>query len=199
MIRDFMRELDPILKADEYSEISHIAVVWSFVRHLGHIKSRIDTTDFKKLAALRLNDWLLRKSIIEAFADYLDDHYNAYVDSLIVSVLCSYDEILIPSEDTGLDEIFLEILKNPDAREFLQVNLHNNVLWLNRERLDILIKALMFAPMIILKTKNKYDAVARTGIKDNADAILEAAESEGYQIEKIVKRLSGEISAVEES
>ncbi|MBU0982479.1 MAG: alpha-amylase [candidate division Zixibacteria bacterium] len=143
----------------------------------GHII--ITTAVMGLLAGDRVNDWLLRKQVTQAFRDFQLGESTAYTDALLATLLAMHPGCvdLLKKEPSVMQSFF----DDPLVHEYLLVNRHDGILWFNKERLDGLIHLLISMQMLRLSGTGKVAAGLIDGILAQAGKILDRAEAVQYR------------------
>ena len=186
LVSDLLSQLD--IKNDE--SLLHIAIAWIAIHHLGRFYSSENAIAPHALVGDRMEEWLLRKNIYYAFQTFCDNETSAYFDALLVKILVSFENLFSPSPKITLAKTLQEMLKDPSVMEYLQINEYKDILWLNREQLDRMIKALMFVAVIRLMAKDNLDNDAAAYMLRSVRQILNAAQRSSYQVEKMINILA---------
>jgi glycosidase len=166
--------------------LNHIAFSKIILDALREIFRDEDQTRSNILLAARINDWLLAKVIGEAFGRYLANSDMAYWDSRLIVILASNPDMLEAAGPSKLGESFRQLTVMTIARDYLQIHRHNDILWLNKERLERMLDAYMFVVQISDMTKAGSSEIKLAKIKENARQISDAAEQAGYQVAKML-------------
>ena len=183
-------EEQPAVEGNQYAiQYAHLLFAWLTVGAIGKIKTESDETPESILAYDRFNKWLLRNAINQAFNDYLENGDTAYWDSRVVGILLSQYNTLNNTDHGSLSELLRKTLVDGDVRDYLQVNSHNDILWVNKERLVRLMDAFKLAGRLILKDDFARSKEDTPDIQSRCERILKAAEQAGYQVEKMVSLL----------
>jgi glycosidase len=170
--------------------LMHMAITWITIHHLGRFCSPTDTIDPRALVKSRLEEWLLRKNIAHVFEDFKGDKVSAHFDALLVMILTAYDSLLLPSNKPNIAEAMKRIVKDPFVKEYLQINMHRDITWLNKEQLERMIKALLFVAIIKLQAKNYLNNDTLKHALQTARQILVSAGDAAYQVKKTIQLLS---------
>jgi glycosidase len=168
----------------------HVAVAWVAVHRLGELRSPDDVAPQNKLSYIRLEEWLLRKTIAELFAGFLGDEEQARVDALLVAMLTKFEYLLIVRPASGIANFVEIVLEDPLAGEYLQFNRFNGVFWINKERLDRLVNSLLMISLMQLSAVGRISDKSVSGVLKAARKILNAADKAEYQVEKMAELLS---------
>lgn len=172
------------------SELDHVIFAWLTLEALGEFRADQNTAPQPDLAVSRVNQWLLLKAVRGAFDGWLSDSDTAYWDSRLVLLLLAHPALLAPGSSRTLGESFRQALLDSMVGEYLQVHRHDNVLWLNKERLERMTAALCLAARFSAETKplSSKRSVAET--QKSARRLLAAAERVGYRVDKMIQALS---------
>jgi hypothetical protein len=172
-----------------HDRYSHIAFAWITCDGLGEFRSEKEVMPAEGLTLARFDDWLLRKIIREAFEGLLNNRDLAYWDSQLVRIIISHFNLLVNVAENTLSESFRRILVDGAVRDYLQVNRYEGVLWLNKERLVRMVGAFKLVAQLLEDGERLLTSADISEIYENLQKILSAANSAGYQIEKMVALL----------
>ncbi|MCX6834218.1 MAG: alpha-amylase, partial [candidate division Zixibacteria bacterium] len=171
------------------SELNHVGFAWLTLEALGELRSDQESTPPRVLALARVDQWMLLKAIKEAFEGWLSDSDTAYWDARLVPILLSHSGLLAPGKSRTLGESFKQALDSIAVREYLQVNTYNNILWLNKDRLERMMAALSLVAPLTVETGRSSKKKSLPDGRAGARKILAAAEKAGYQVEKMLQLL----------
>ncbi len=166
---------------------SHIIIAFLSLEALETLSVINEKTSTRDFLLARIEEWLLPKVIRQAFDQYLSDRDRSYWDSRLVLVLLSRPELPVPSENRSLGEAFQSALVIAPVREYLQIHMYNDILWLNKERLERMLEVLTFARSFTA-TPSSPDIA---DLSMNKKQILATAEKADYQVEKMITLLAG--------
>jgi glycosidase len=169
-------------------ETGHIAFAWLTLEALGEFRTHKDGAE-QGLAVSRVDQWLLRKGVRDAFAGWLSDGDLAYWDSRLVVLMLTHSGLLAPGSDRTFGEAFESALGDTGLREYLQVNIYKDVFWLNKERLERMTAALAVAARFATASKQVSSRELGAEIRKNSRRLLTAGERAGYQVEKMITAL----------
>ncbi len=187
-----------VKKDSNERSLHHVLAGWIASRHIGRVG--ITENDAKHvdesggpsprlLARHRLEDWLLRKSMAQAYSEFSGDNAAGWFDALLVSVGVAHDNFFDPSSKLTLAESLTSILEDPLGSQYLQINRHREIDYLNKEQLERMLEALALIMEVRLHSRGipGHDtmALARRRIK----LITAAAEKSGYQVDKMITLL----------
>jgi hypothetical protein len=169
--------------------IMGVLLAWLFTHPLGKLST---DADFAEQSRSWVDEWLLRKIIASTLQELGADEVDAARGVLLVNALISQQGCL--SEFVGEPKPAYRVveawLKDSDARNFLQVNRHQDLLWYNKESFDRLLGLQLLITLLDLASRPGrelgdlaqeimgYDAIAR-------NLRLAQAESE-YGVEKLL-------------
>ena len=142
------------------------------------------------LAISRVNQWLLLKAVKEAFEGWLSDSDTAYWDSHLVLILLRHSDLLTPKDSYTLGESFRQALSNTTVSEYLQVHLYDDVLWLNKDRLERMTAALYIVARLSAETNQMFSKGIMAKTKSSARRLLAAGDQSGYRVEKMILALN---------
>ena len=183
-------DLKSLVDCKSSENLMRIAVTWIVIHQIGRFHSPADSTDPKTLTNVRLKEWLLGKNIARVFEDFDRDKVSAHFDALLVTILTTYGELLLPSKKTNIAEALREILKDQLVKEYLQINIHRDITWLNKEQLERMIKALLLVAVIQLQAKDSFNNETLKHALQTARRVLTSASDSAYQVEKTIQLLS---------
>jgi hypothetical protein len=171
-------------------ELDHVAFAWLTLEALGEFRADKNSAPPPFLAMSRVDQWLLLKVVREAFEGWLSDSDTAYWDSRLVLVLLTHSALLTPGSGRTIGESFRQALLDTKVREYLQVHMYDNVLWLNKERLERMTAALCIAVRLSAETNQLSSKELVAESRRNARQLLAAAERTGYSVEKMILAIS---------
>jgi glycosidase len=177
-------------KPVEPVHLEHVIFAWLTVESLGDIRHESDTLTSGELAAARFDQWMLQKVVHETFEACLHDGGQAYWDTELVRVLLAHSEMLIVPRGGTLRESFRSAVAEPVVRDYLEIHWYDDILWLNRERLERLVAALVLAPSTRPGTTKSPRAKRVVELRKRADQILRAGEKAGYKLDKLIQLLT---------
>jgi hypothetical protein len=172
------------------SELDHVAFAWLTLVLLGEFRASQEAAPSQVLTVSRVDQWLLLRAVREAFDGWLADSDKAYWDSRLVLLLLTHPDLMLPRSNCTLGDSFEHALKNPVVHDYLQVNTYDNVLWINKDRLERMTAALFVSARLSTKTERPPSKTALAGARKNAQRVLAAAERSGYRVDKLIQLLS---------
>ena len=138
----------------------------------------------------RVDQWLLLRAVKETFDGWLSDSDTAYWDSRLVLVMLKHSDLLSLGRNRTLGELFRQALLDITVREYLQVHMYDNVLWLNKDRLERMTAALFVAARLSVDTERLSSKGPAAEARRSARRLIAAAEQAGYRVEKMILALS---------
>jgi glycosidase len=171
-------------------ELSYILFAKSAVDLLSKIRSENDRTEPAILMANRFHQWFLLKTIQEAFGNILENGHAAYWDSRLLSILVSHPDSLVAPDKALLSQTIRKLFIDSDVRDYLEIHTYENVLWLNKERLERLMESIIWGIELDNDTKPVSDTVLPKIVRSNARLLLDMASASGYQVEKMLNALN---------
>jgi glycosidase len=172
------------------SGLDHVAFAWLTLEPLGEFRADQDSAPPSVLAMSRVDQWLLLKAVQGAFEGWLSDGDTAYWDSRLVLVLLTHSALLAPGGSRTLGESFRQALLDTMLREYLQVHMYDDVLWLNKERLERMTAALCVIVRLSAETNQVSSKEPVAEARRSGRWLLAAAEQARYQVEKMILALS---------
>jgi len=175
---------------DKWSDLWPVALASIIVRHLGQIESGKDIVDSDKLAINRLDNWMLGKAISAALTELNDDHHAAEGDASLVAVMAGHWQLFDEAAgENRIGEVLRAAFADEKVSGYLMINRYDGVDWINKERLERMISALLLASTI-----SGLAGLTGSGIADYlqvAARIRQSAEKAGYQLQGTIRLLSG--------
>ncbi|MCX6829048.1 MAG: alpha-amylase family glycosyl hydrolase [candidate division Zixibacteria bacterium] len=170
--------------------LDHVVLAWLMLEPLGLFRADRYRTPSSVLAAARAEQWLLQKATARAFEELLADSGNAYWDSRLVLILMAHSDLLAPANSRELGESFRQALMETAVQEYLQLHSFNNTLWVNKERLERMVDALICPLLLTARTDHTSVKINPADLRTSAQRLLSAADQAGYQVEKMLKILA---------
>jgi hypothetical protein len=172
------------------SGLDHVAFAWLTLEVLGEFGADQNLKYPSVLAVSRVDQWLLLKAVKEAFEGWLSDGDTAYWDSQLVLVLLMHSDLLTPEDSCTLGESFRQALSNTTVSEYLQVHLYDDILWLNKDRLERMTAALCVVARLSSETNQLSSGGTTAETRRSARRLLAAGDQSGYRVEKMILSLS---------
>jgi len=144
------------------------------------LKKSDDQRVYLEIAFDRLENWHLRRAIAGVFAEYHRDEYRGDLDSLLVAVLVTSDNVLLSSGDVP-DWLF----DNPYLKRLLAVNVHENIEWFSKEGWDRLIRAYCVQAHLRLSQDERGNNESFRILLERARYLIAAGEQSGYQFARL--------------
>ena len=154
------------------------------------LKTSADQRVYLEIAFDRLENWHLRKAVAGAFAEYHHDEYRGDLDSLLVAVLVTSENIL---NSTGAVPDWL--FDNPYLKRLLAVNVHQDIEWFSKEGWDRLIRAYCVQVHLRLSQDERDNSRSFLILLERARYLIAAGEQSGYQFARL-KDLLGDQTGV---
>jgi hypothetical protein len=139
-----------------------------------------------------IDDWMLVNAAADAFREFGRDDAFIRNDALAAAILAGHDDLLFPSTDKNLGEKTADLLRDDAVKEFLQINLYNDVLWLSKEHLERLLGIILSAAFIQSQAAKKSEVASFDVTADTTRRILDAADRAGYDVRKTIESLSAD-------
>ncbi len=139
-----------------------------------------DQRVYLEIAFDRLENWQLLKAIAGAFAEYHGDAYRGSLDSLLVAVLVTSENILYSSGPVP-DRFF----DNPYLKQLLGVNVHQDIEWFNKEGWDRLIRAYCVQAQLRLSQDEPGNREGFLILLERARYLIATGEQSGYQFARL--------------
>ena len=144
-----------------------------------------------------LDEWLLAPVLAGTFEELGMDGYQAAKSTLLVKLLACYHEIIEAAPATALYERLALLFGDEQARQFLQVNEYESVLWFSRDSFRELLVSCFMAEVIRAGESRLPDqdrAQADEGLQCSLVVELcKASERAGYRVEHFLDIVKNEI------
>jgi len=154
------------------------------------LKTSDDQRAYFEIAFDRLENWHLRTAVAEAFAEYHHDKYRGDLDSHLVAVLVTSENLLNLSR-----VVPAWFFDNPYLKRLLTVNVHQNIEWFNKEGWERLIRAYCVQAQLRLSQDEMGDSGSFRILLERARHLIASGEQSGYQLARL-RELLGDKSGV---
>ena len=144
------------------------------------LKTSDDQRGYLEIAFDRLENWHLRRAIAGVFAEYYRDAYRGNLDSLLVAVLVTSENILDSSGPLP-DWLF----DNPYLKELLALNVHQGIEWFSKEGWDRLIRASCAQAHLRLTQHELGNTESFMILLERARHLIAVGEQSGYQLARL--------------
>ena len=135
-----------------------------------------------------MDEWMLTRTVSTAFADLGMDESAANSEALLVRILVAYHSpIDLPAKDKA--EAFRAMFEDIFVQRYLRMNIHEGVLWLNKERMEQLVFWFLFATCLNLGPEPHPKRGSLVASYSAARAILNAVDAAGYQAGRLIELL----------
>ena len=171
---------------------------WTFVHSLGAIVFEAKK-DIYELSRSWIDEWFLGRFIIQTLADLGFNREIASREVTIIKLLTSYQDWC--NDYVNTYDLFSNLLRDNEVRDFLQINRHMDILWFNKEAFE----ALMFWMILVAAVKNSCDASISEKNRENTmrkalflmEPLYDALENSQYQVERLLELLKSQSSSQE--
>ena len=165
---------------------------WLFVHATGKITN---LTDYEEQSRTWIDEWLLGRIISGSLRDSgLDDPSLSKAVTTIKLLTSQQHWFQVDTEpEKWIYQVVNSLLKDSEARQFLSVNRHQDVLWFNKEAFEELLWW-----MVVLAVINTF-STPQPEKPETVDKIVhyyhavmqiqKAGEASGYQVEKLIELL----------
>jgi glycosidase len=192
LAREMRRELETLLRlpaseapelAPEQPEASFrwaTLLSWWAVHALG---KTVGQAGYEAQSRSWIDEWLLGKVMASALQDFGLDEPAAWRAVGLVKLLTTHQRWFTtkgPSPHGRAFRVLDSLLQDDDARQFLQVNRYQGVLWFNKEAFDELLWWLTLLAAVGEKTPTSARIVQLLG---------DAAQSSDFQVEKLLSQV----------
>ncbi|MEW6049717.1 MAG: alpha-amylase family glycosyl hydrolase [Candidatus Zixiibacteriota bacterium] len=171
--------------------LRHVLIAWLTIRHLDVLQSQADSSPAEMFVSRLIEEWRLLNVVQRAFEGLLADDHAAYVDRTLVQIIVAHRDLLESPSGSLMADRLERTLVDPVVREYLLVNRYQDVLWLNKERLELLVEALQWVTRVEALETVSSAGLAAQYARRSGRILLDAAERSGYQIEKMTQMLTG--------
>ncbi len=136
-----------------------------------------------------MDDWLLTRIVSEAFKDLGLDETSANADALLVRILVAHPSPLdLPAVDRS--GAFRAMFEDICVQRYLRMNRHEDVLWLNKERMERLLFGFLFKTPPMSKIEPRRVSEMLVSSCKAAHEVLEAVDAASYQVAKAIELLA---------
>lgn len=167
-----------------------ILIVWSIIRQLDAING-----DDELPPGAQVHSWMeelmLKKLVRNAFRDAGYNENQAWRSVSLLSILLHYHALLPSNTGQTAESLLNTWLKDEEIRQFLAVNRYQDVLWYNKEALEMLLWGFSStAAMTLLSEGSQESSAELITIGEEIDRIRQAIEPSEYQVDKLMKRFA---------
>jgi hypothetical protein len=194
------REIEKLKKVLDYlkGEVSDNLYLWGslfswlFVHSLGKIVVPLSS---EQQSRTWIDEWLLGRIITGSLRDFGLDESLTSKAVLTVKLLTSQQQWFKMDESSNkpAHRTLNSLLKDYDARQFLHINRHQDILWFNKEAFEELLWWMVTLAVLgtcsdpQLKTSDATKIIVRS--YDIVMKLHQAGEDSGYQVEKLTEVL----------
>jgi hypothetical protein len=165
---------------------------WLFVHSTGKIAN---LTDYEEQSRTWIDEWLLGRIINGSLRDFGLDELSLSKAVTTIKLLTSQQHwFQVDTEsDKWIYQVVNSLLKDTEARQLLQINRHQDILWFNKEAFDQLLWWMIVLAVIDVFSSSQLEkSEAANKIVHYYEAVTQiqqAGEESGYQIEKLIELL----------
>ncbi len=169
-------------------------LAWLFTHSLGKI---VTQTDYEAQSRSWVDEWLLRKTILNMLRDLGADDALASRGLLLVNALigqegCFKDQA---AKSKPAYRVVEALLKDGDVRGFINLNRYQDVLWYNKEAFDQLLGLMLLAAVVdVASQPDKTPEEAAADIRDYyaiVTTLHKAQAGSDYRVEKLLAAVRG--------
>lgn len=182
--------LADLLVVDKLESVRHVIFVTMVVRCLAVLKHPDDRRNDVDFVGAIYDDLLLGKLISQVFAEKAGDDHEAQSDMLLIPILIRHQEIITNILELSSGGERPGLFENRLTRQYLKVNDYQGHEWLDKERLEKFISALMLTAIMNIDYAYSPGIKEAGKIIEAAQKILDSAEKGGYRVDKMLKLLS---------
>ena len=146
--------------------------------------------DFSVHASTDIDQWLLTRLVAQAFRENGSEDCKAETDAQLVKILAAHPTLLDFFPGGGGAAIVRQVLRDPAVQRYLLMNRHQDVVWLNKERLEEMVYWLLFVSVASLMAGEALTTELLNARHENAAQILDAAAEAGYDVDKMLRALA---------
>ncbi|MEE8423233.1 MAG: alpha-amylase family glycosyl hydrolase [Thermodesulfobacteriota bacterium] len=167
---------------------------WLFVHSTGKIAS---LTDYEEQSRTWIDEWLLGRIINGSLRDFGLDERSLSKAVTTIKLLTSRQHWFQTNTepDKWVYQVVNSLLKDTEARQLLQINRHQDILWFNKEAFEQLLWWMIILAVIdVFSSSQPEKSEAANKIVHCYDAVIQiqqAGEESGYQVEKLTELLKG--------
>ena len=159
---------------------------WTFVHALGAIVFETGR-DARELSRSWIDEWFLGRFISQTLIDLGFNRETVSREVAVVKLLTGYQDWY--KDFTNTYDLFSNLLRDNEVRDFLQINRHLDILWFNKEAFEGLIFWMILVAVVkisceAIKEENK-EALARKAVC-LMEPLYTALENSQYQVEKLL-------------
>jgi hypothetical protein len=164
-------------------------LAWLFTHSLGKL---VTATAYEAQSRSWVDEWLLRKTILNTLRDLGADDGAAVRGLLLVNALIGQEGCFATQATAAKPayRVVEALLKDDDVRGFLRVNRYQDVLWYNREAFDQLLGLLLLAGVVDVTSRaDKTPQAAAEDIRDYyaiVKTLHQAQAKSEYKVEKLL-------------
>jgi glycosidase len=164
-----------------------ILVLAALLRPIGAVA---DADRAEIVSAVWMREWYLTRQIAKAFEAIEATPWEAGMDARLVQLIIAHAPDLLKLQGRAWGPALDQLVRDPDALHFLQVNRFNGRRWLRTEQLDRLLDMLLLS-LCAREAGPVADARAASIALalDDAATIRLAAEDVGYDIDWLIETL----------
>ncbi len=132
--------------------------------------------------------WLLRRVLARSLGNLHSDEHRGYVESLLTQVVVDQRNLLF-GDDKSFARSVLLLFRNSEARDYLEVNHYDGVLWFSKERWEQLIEALAEAAQLSVDELSRGPKKPAALIASRKKKLVAEAADSGYRVEDFVEAM----------
>ena len=168
----------------------YILLAWIFTCISGRMVTKAGCAGESRIL---IDEWLLGPVITSVFEELGMDGQSAYGATILVKLLNGYDGMLEPGSAESLYENFERLFEDREAKELLQVNEYEHVLWYSRDSFHELLDALLASEAVRLRAKEPADETRTSAelgkYSSLVDVLIRASEHTGYRVMEFLRFL----------
>ncbi len=177
-----------------------ILIVWILVHLLGKMT---DSTEYEFISRSWIDEWGITRIIEWTLEELTEEQQNVSEAVVLVKILTSHQNwFRLPQKGKyQAAQIMRDLMTDLEVQSFIQTNRYQNILWVNQEAFENLIRWLFIISIInsVSAPKKSEEQLTEELISrfDIINSWLRAANSSNYQVEKLFDALRGNNSSLQ--
>ncbi|HSN95160.1 MAG TPA: alpha-amylase family glycosyl hydrolase [Anaerolineaceae bacterium] len=192
-VRTVLDDFHGMLKSDPRSQ--HLLLVWALLTNL---VNKADSAENLQSFTTLLNQNPIQKVIQESLQAVGYSDYEAWKNLQILKWLLSLDELPVLKTQKSFNSAALKLfeasLKDPNFKDYLEINRYNEIDWYNGERFDQMLKLWQAVQVVQTFADQKRKQPEIKARLENIQAViaklLQAGSLAEFQVEKLLKALN---------
>ncbi len=165
-------------------------LTWAFTNNLGQLAGN-DQVEFQTLSWL--DEWKISRMLEDNIQAMGYDEQTSWRMRQTLRILITHQNWYEEDGSQPVEKIFQSWIHDPEVQQFLGVHRHREILWYNKESLEEFVWWMsMIAILRVQENERKSSSdLLETflGAQEIANAILEASNASGYQLDQLIQLL----------